>query len=204
MFKKGGHGLLHLDAKTGHSFLRGYGSPEAWLERCKAVGVSAFGLADYASTWGHGPFRNTFKDSGVKLLYGVQVPVVVKLDKDPRHGLVTLIANNDMGLKILYEMMTLAHEQTYYRPRLTWKQLADVKDHCELIVNECSLGDLIDFNNLGFGYIGVGPRQSHMLRVVDEFKCVATGSPVSQKVSTLANLKLLASRRSPRGSALQK
>ena len=114
----------------------------------------------------------------MKLLYGVQVPVCVSLNKDPRHGLVTLIALTNEGLQMIYEIMGLAHEQTYYRPRLTWKQLHDLKGHVEVIVNECSLGDLIDFGRMGFGYVGVGPRQSHMHRAVDEFQCVATGSPV--------------------------
>lgn len=170
--------MIHLDAKTGYSFLRGYGLPEAWLERAQSIGARAFGLADYCSTWGHVPFMKSFTASGIKLLYGVQLPVTITLDKDPRHGLVTLIAKNDKGLTALYEAVALAHEQTYYRPRLKWSQLAELRGKCELIVNECSLGDLIDFGRLGFGYIGVAPKQSHMLRVLDEFDCVATGAPV--------------------------
>lgn len=183
--------MIHLDAKTGHSFMRGYGSPDAWLSRCEELGVSALGVADYGSTWGHVPFRNKFKGSDVKLIYGVQVAVCTTLDKDPRHGLVTLLARSDRGLDLLYEIMSLANEQTYYRPRLTWKQLADLKGHCELIVNECSLGDLINFERLKFGYVGVHPKQSHMHRVLGEFKCVATGSPVYPRVEDREGYELV-------------
>lgn len=113
--------MIILDAKTDFSFMRGFGTPKQWLARCKETGVLAFGVADYCSTWGHTFFRKEFKDSGVKLLYAVQLPVVTNLDKDPRHSLVTLIARAD--LKPLYDLVTLAHTQSYYRPRVTWKQL---------------------------------------------------------------------------------
>lgn len=173
--------LIHLDARTGYSFMRGFGSPEAWLDRCHETGATAIGIADYASTWGHIPFRNAFSD--VKLIYGVQIPVCKRLEKDPRHGLVTVLAKNNEGLAGIYRLLSLAHEQTYYRPRVTWKQIEDLKNNIELIVNECSLGDLIDFERLGFGYIGISPRQSHMHRAIDDFQCVATGSPVYPRVS---------------------
>jgi DNA polymerase III alpha subunit len=52
--------MICLDAKTDYSFLRGYGTPAQWLARCKQVGVTAFGVADYCSVWGHIPFKNAF------------------------------------------------------------------------------------------------------------------------------------------------
>lgn len=126
--------MIILDAKTDYSFMRGFGTPEQWLKRCKDVGVTVLGIADYCSTWGHLPFKKAFKDSGVKLLYGVQLPVVIILDKDPRHSLVTLIAKDNTDE--LYEAVTTAQRQMYYRPRLTWRQVSELKD-CFVIVNEC-------------------------------------------------------------------
>lgn len=169
--------MIHLNAKTDFSFMKGFGSPEQWHERCKEIGATALGIADINSTWGHIPFAKTFKD--VKLLLGVQVAVVPALTKDQKHGLVTLIAKSDEGLASLYKAMSLAHQQMYYRPRLTWKQLADLQGHCELIVNECSLGDFVDFEKLGFGYVGVGPRPGHMLHAIRDggFQVVAAPSP---------------------------
>jgi DNA polymerase III alpha subunit len=124
--------MIVLGAKTDYSFLRGFGTPEQWLERCKALGVTTLGLADYNSTWGHAPFRDAFKGSGIKLLYGVQVPVVGFLDKDPRHSLVTLYASTD--LSELYAATSKAQEQTYYRPRLTWRDIKELKS-CVVVVN---------------------------------------------------------------------
>ena len=113
--------MIVLDAKTDYSFMRGFGTAEQWLARCKEIGITHLGIADYCSTWGHTFFRKAFKNSGVKLLYGVQLPVVTKLDKDPRHSLVTLIARDNLAP--LYELVSKANEQSYYRPRVTWDQL---------------------------------------------------------------------------------
>jgi len=167
--------MIHLNAKTDYSFMKGFGSPEQWYERCKEIDATAFGVADLNSTWGHVPFTKVFKD--VKLLLGVQIAVVPALTKDQKHGLVTLIAKDSVAP--LYEAMSLAHTQMYYRPRLTWKQLHDLKGHCEVIVNECSLGDFVDFEKLGFGYVGVGPRPGHMIHAIRDggFQVVAAPSP---------------------------
>lgn len=116
--------MIVLGAKTDYSFLRGFGTPEQWLARAKDIGVTALGIADYCSTWGHAPFRDAFKGSGIKLLFGVQVPVVGFLDKDPRHSLVTLYAQDD--LCVIYKALSKAHAQTYYRPRLTWRDLSQL------------------------------------------------------------------------------
>lgn len=115
--------MIVLDAKTDYSFMRGFGTPEQWLARCKEIGVTHFGVADYCSTWGHTFFRKAFKGSGIKLLYGVQLPVVTELTKDPRHSLVTIIAKSNV--KSLYDLVSVAQQQSYYRPRVTWKQLKE-------------------------------------------------------------------------------
>jgi len=167
--------MIHLDAKTDFSMMRGFGTPSEWHTRALELGVGAFGIADYASTWGHIPFSKAFTD--VKLLLGVQVPVVDKLFKDQKHALVTLIAKSDQGLQMIYERMTLAYQQRYYRPRLTWAQLGDLKGHVELIVNECSIGDFVDFEKLGFGYVAAQPSPGAMRHAFDEFPIVAAISP---------------------------
>lgn len=165
--------MIHLDAKTGYSFMRGFGSPEQYLQRVRDIGSTTLGICDYASVWGHVPFAQVFKD--VKLLLGVQLPVCRELDKDPRHALVSIIAKHDVS--VVYSALSLAHEQTYYRPRLTWGQLYDLKDDCFILLNECALED-IQYWSDDLGYVALPPRLSLMHRLVDEYRCVATGSPV--------------------------
>lgn len=152
--------MIILDAKTDYSFMRGYGTPEQWLARCKEIGVTHLGIADYASTWGHTFFRKTFKDSGIKLLYGVQLPVVSHLDKDPRFSLVTLLATND--LRPLYELVTKANEQSYYRPRITWAQVKAFKG--VVILDHVLAHHMRRAEETKGAYLGINPQTpTHML-----------------------------------------
>ena len=178
--------MIHLDAKTDYSFMRGFGSPEQWLARATEIEATAFGVADYCSTWGHAAFREKFAGSKTKLLYGVQLPVVTTLDKDPRHGLVTVIAKHKgTGLSDLYQLVGKAHEQSYYRPRVTWKQLRELKGVCEVIINDAFLSDYDEIVKMKGAYIAARPRKDQMLTYVREgvLPVVATASPVYPSIA---------------------
>lgn len=173
--------MIHLDAKTDYSFMRGFGNPKQWLERAEQINAPFLGVADYCSTWGHVPFRDTFSKSKIKLLYGVQLPVVLQLEKDPRHALVTIIAKHkDKGLPALYELVSTAHQQSYYRPRVTWKQVRELHGLCEVIVNDASISDLSAIKQVKGAYIAARPRSDQMLHFVRDsgLPVVAAMSPV--------------------------
>jgi DNA polymerase III alpha subunit len=155
--------LINLSNRTDYSFLRGYGTPQQWLDRCKQIGCTAFAVTDYCSTWGHVPFAKAFKDSGVKLIFGVQIPVCTILEKDPKHALVTLLAKSDQGVRAIYEALTLAHKQTYYRPRLTWAQLDDTEyQDVFVVVNDAYPSDYKSIKKVPNIMIGLGARKNHM------------------------------------------
>lgn len=170
--------MLILDAKTEYSFMRGFGSAEQWLARAKAVGASAFGIADYCSTWGHVPFQKVFDGSDIKLLYGVQLPVVNELLKDPRHGLVTLIALDQQGFTLLNQCVSTAHQQTYYRPRITWRQIKELEG-VAIILNEGTMSDLVSLDDLDHGFLGAGVNPGLYKGAVesDEYFTIAALSP---------------------------
>lgn len=155
--------MIHLDAKTDYSFLKAYGSPDQVLARAKDIGASALGIADMNSTWGHIPFWKAAKKAAIKPLFGVQIPVVVTLEKDTRYDLVTLIAKNNDGLRVQYEALSKATEQFYYRPRLTWGQISDVCDSNYVIANRLSLETYTNFAALATGYIGAAPSPGLLL-----------------------------------------
>ena len=154
--------------------MRGFGSPEQYLQRLRDIGGTTLGICDYASVWGHVPFAQVFK--GVDLLLGVQIPVCRELEKDPRHGLVSLIAKSDVS--VIYRALSTAHEQTYYRPRLTWRQVRDLQDDCYILLNECAAEDVNYWKLIERGLVALPPRQAFVHRLIDDFDCVATGSPL--------------------------
>jgi DNA polymerase III alpha subunit len=167
--------MIVLDAKTDFSFMRGFGNAEQWHERCQELGVKAFGIADYCSTWGHADFTTEFAHT--KLLYGVQLPVCEAVDKNPKHGLVTLIAKHN--LQPMYEAVSKAHEQTYYRPRLTWNQVRDLHEHCWVIINQATIGDNAWIKRIPGALIGLRPKHDAMLAYAQsgEYPCVPAFAP---------------------------
>lgn len=161
--------MIHLDAKTDYSFMRGFGTPKQWAERAKEIGTTALGVADYCSTWGHAPMIEAFKDTGVKIIPGVQLPVVEKLDKDPKHALVTLLPMTDAALRVIYDMTTLAFSQLYYRARLTWEQVQEAIDaDCIGIVNDALISDYAIMEKVRGLYLGARPVKDGFMAMVQE------------------------------------
>lgn len=155
--------MIHLDIKSDYSFLKAYGSPEQICERIKIIGANVAGIADMSSTWSHIPFWKAAKKAEIKPIFGVQIPIVPALEKDPRFDLVTLIAKSDDGLQHQYEALSRATSQFYYRPRLTWEQLADYADSNVIIANMLNIETYKKFEALGTGYLGAAPTPGLIL-----------------------------------------
>lgn len=155
--------MIHLDIKTGYSFLKAYGSPSQFFDRSQATQSPGFGIADMHSTWGHISFWKEGKKRKQKVLLGVQIPVVKELDKKNLFDLVTIIAKDNVGLKAQYEALTKATAQFYYRPRITWDQLIDVSDNNYIIANQIAADNYAEFSRVPGGIIGADPSLPFLL-----------------------------------------
>ena len=127
---------MYLDIKTDFSFLQAYGSPEQVVSRALDLSLTWAGIADVGGAWGHLPFWSACKGK-LKPIFGVQLAVVPSLEKNPGYDIVTLLAKNEDGLREQYQAISTATEQFYYRPRLLWAQIADIK-HNFIIVNRAT------------------------------------------------------------------
>jgi DNA polymerase-3 subunit alpha len=187
------HFMITLGARTDYSFMRGYGTPKQWLARAEEIGCNALAITDYCSTWGHVGFWDAFQRSKTKLIYGVQLPVVSQLEKDPSHDLVSLLAKDAGALKDIYDAISIAQEQTYYRPRLTWAQIAELSKTCHIIVNECSVARVNVFKKIKGVMLGARPVRDRMASLVrsGEFRVVPSVVPVVPKIEDKAAFDLL-------------
>lgn len=141
--------MIHLNCRTSYSFMRGYGDVAQWDKRALAINAQ-YAVADYCSTWGHVLFAG-------KCGLGVQLPIVSVLAKEPSHSLGTILAHDEEGLEALYELVTKAQEQMYYRPRVTWEQVKEfMEGHGSLIVDVINPVELSQWEKVGFGHLGVG------------------------------------------------
>lgn len=156
--------MIHLDIKTGYSFLKAYGSIEQIINRAKLISSDAIGVADTNSTWSHIPLSIQAKKANLKYILGVQLHVVGNLEKDTRYDNVTLLAHNAAGLKSQYDALGLATSQFYYRPRLTWEQLAGVVDN-SIIINTLTPESEARIKRFSGGplYLGARPVASYAM-----------------------------------------
>ncbi|HUX60431.1 MAG TPA: DNA polymerase III subunit alpha, partial [Ignavibacteriaceae bacterium] len=116
-----------LNLKSEFTFGAVYG-PLKKVAESQAGGTFA-GLADLASTWGHIKWRSYCKENNLKPIYGVMIAVSNDLNRDSRRypfDTMTLIARTIHGLQKIYELVDLAHQQFFWRPRLTYEQINEL------------------------------------------------------------------------------
>lgn len=166
---------MYLDVKTDFSFLSAYGSPEQVVSRALALGHKWVGIADVGGAWGHLPFWNACKGK-IRPIFGVQLAVVPKLEKDAGYDIVTLLAENEEGLRNQYEAISLSTEQFYYRPRLTWDQIAAVK-HNVKIVNRVRPETERWLRKVKGCYIGVGVEPGYTVSLARELPSTLSIGP---------------------------
>jgi DNA-directed DNA polymerase III PolC len=163
--------MLNLKCRTEYSFRTAYGRSEQVLD---AGGV---GICDRNSTWGHVQFMKEAKKKGVKPAFGVELAVVrdaTLKEKQPLNWM-SFIARDNAGLRRVYELTSLATEQTYYVPRIDYDTLYDIEDNVIVLSGTLpELGLLPRKKNI---FIEMSPNSSKRLfdfAAQKNFRTVAT------------------------------
>jgi len=116
---------IWINLRTEFTFKQCYGHLDEVAKKCATLG-SYGGIADNGNTFGHIRWMKACKKAGIKPIYGVRLPVVDELQKGVRrypYNWMTFIAKTTKGLQEIYELVDLAHQQFYYRPRITYAQV---------------------------------------------------------------------------------
>lgn len=190
--------MLHLNTRSGFSFLRAYGTPEQIVARAKAIGATHVGLADYCSTWGHIQFQKACRKAGITPIFGLQVPVVFTvMDKEVRHDLVTLLATSETTLMLIYDALKTAEQQKYYRPRLTWQQVIDLREAGVVVVVDHIRSDpghirFVKHHSLP---VALSPLPSPINGIIraEELDAIATYGPIMPRIEDRAALDTILS-----------
>ncbi len=116
-----------LCAHTNHSFLRGVGSPEDWIEVATLLGYSSLGITDFHGVYGlPKAWRASKRHPSLKLLSGVTLlwpfrNQEASLDLDPRFREVLfreciqlkILAKTRVGYSWMCRLITLAHQNPH-------------------------------------------------------------------------------------------
>lgn len=132
--------MIQLRIRTEYSFRRAYGRMEQVLSLAKG----AMAITDLG-TWGHASFAKEAKKRGVKPIFGVELLVCPSVDKrsKPVGTPFVFLARNNDGLKEMYQLVSLANDQFYYVPRISYTQLATVSENLWILVGENARMDLV-------------------------------------------------------------
>ncbi|MDE0881414.1 MAG: DNA polymerase III subunit alpha, partial [Myxococcota bacterium] len=152
-------GFVHLNVKTGFSFLEGALPMERLCGLAKDANMDAVAVTDRGNLHGAYEFYKNATQAGIKPILGCEInllPEGVAIDdKSSRHDTysLTLLASNNEGWRNLKELASKASIQGfYYVPRVDWETLFEHRQG--LIALSGGLGGLISRNWHGWH----GPR----------------------------------------------
>jgi len=100
--------MIQLRIKTEYTFGQTFAPLKRVVQRLKEMGVTAAGIVDQNSTWGHVPWFKACKEAGIQPLLGVDLVV----SDDDGTQRMWFLARTTEGLSELYRATSKAHHQT--------------------------------------------------------------------------------------------
>lgn len=134
--------MVHLHLHSHYSVLDGLGKPEDIVTRAKACGGSAVAITDHGSITAMPELFKHAEKAGIKPIIGCEFYVTDQAEdvKGEKRYHLTVLAKSWAGVESIMEKLTVANQQFYYRPRLTFEQIYDFKE-C-IVMSACSGGVL--------------------------------------------------------------
>lgn len=126
---------MYLNFKTEYTYGAVFAHLLKVVEKAASLGDYA-GIADLGNTYGHVSWDKACRKHGIKPIFGVKLPVVKDLELKERSfplNWMTFIAMNNEGLKELYFLVDIAHQQFYYLPRLSYEQVNKTSNNLALL-----------------------------------------------------------------------
>jgi len=141
----GENNFVHLHNHSFYSLLDGLSSPKKMVEIAVENGFKALAITDHGCCGGLLVFQKTCKDAGIKPILGCEMYITNDMkfkEKTSINSHLILLAKNDIGLKNLMRLSSIAEIEGKYRnPRIDFNTLK--KYHEGLICSSaCPNGEL--------------------------------------------------------------
>lgn len=167
--------MIQLRIKTEYTFGQTFAPIGRVIDRLKAMGVTAAGIVDLNSTWGHVPWFKACKAAGITPMLGVDLVVS---DEDATHRMWFLAKNSD-GLSELYRATSKAHQQPIVTragslPRLYRNDVRRMSENIAKFAGDIADGEFL--KEVG-AIIDLNPS-SRILNVKKKALAASTGLPV--------------------------
>lgn len=162
---------MWLNIRTEHSFGKVFGPITLIAEKLAVMGKYG-GIADINGTWGHVRWQGVCEKAGIKPIYGVRLNVVENVNLKERRApadLMSFIAMNNDGLKEIYQLVDLAHQQFYYKPIISYSQLNKISKNVTIISGYSPHLDIIKREI----FLELSPSTPHAIRNIKGYKYIA-------------------------------
>ena len=130
--------MFDLHRHDEFSLFDGFGKARDIVDRAKELNYKALGLTNHGNTSGLVQHVSACREVDLKPILGVEGYFQPVLNKEkPRYHL-CLIAKNLQGYKNINRICTIAEEQMYYKPIMTFKEIEEFSEG--LIVSSACIG----------------------------------------------------------------
>jgi DNA polymerase-3 subunit alpha len=116
--------FCHLHIHTEYSTLDGFGKPEAYAKRAKALGHKYLACTDHGNIDGLIKFQKACEAVDIIPIHGCEVYLTPEVNKERKNGHCLILVKNARGFRNLCRMLSFANtEGFYYKPRITYDML---------------------------------------------------------------------------------
>ena len=129
-----------LHVHTEYSVGDGSGRIYDNLKYAKSVGFDSCAITDHGTIGGHWSHAKYCKELGLKPIFGNEFYVTddYNTKTDKRYHIVLLAKDNE-GLSNIYKLNTIAHQNFYYKPRITLQDIIKYKKGI-IVTSACTIG----------------------------------------------------------------
>lgn len=138
------HSELHNHDTIG-SILDGFGTPKEMMDRCDELGIYGYATTNHGTEYALYYFAEIEEKYKTKTLYGIEFYECddhTVQDPDNKYYHLLVIAKNDRGITALHELVTIAEEGKYYKPRIDLEQLKPYAN--DLIIGSACLASKLN------------------------------------------------------------
>lgn len=163
---------MYLNIKTGYSFRSVFAPMERLITKCKPFGFA--GIADLNNTYGHVEFEKECIKQSIKPIFGVTLQVCETLQRESRREHLNdmiFVAKNRKGLKEIYSLVEIAHDQFWYNPRITFKQVNELSKNVLIISGFAPMMEYLKPKNI-YQQVSPGFPKKGIIKGLKPIACV--------------------------------